>query len=273
MNMLHRLRSLTDALLRRNRFETMMSDEMRFHIEEYVADLVRAGASREEAERRARVEFGGMESIREECRQARGIQLFDTLRQDVRYGLRGLRRSPGFSAIAVIVLGIGIGATTVVFSIVNGVLLEALPYKDPQQLVLIFEKVPMGSTKFPALAPDFLTIRKLAQSYSGMAAFRTVDYEFSGVAEPQRMIGARVTPELLSVLGAAPALGRSISEEDDSQNAHVAVLSYRLWNRVFGRNPAVLGQSINLARDPHTTSLWDRSRATYSDRNKFGRAQ
>src|SRR5215831_17066013 len=106
MNVLHRFRSFTDALLRRNRFESMMSEEIRFHIEEYGKDLVRAGTPREEAERRARVEFGGMESIREECRQARGIQFFDTLRQDVRYGLRGLRRSPGFSAIAIIVLGI-----------------------------------------------------------------------------------------------------------------------------------------------------------------------
>jgi putative ABC transport system permease protein len=251
MNLLHRLRSLTEALLRRNRFESMMSDEMRFHIEEYVADLVRAGTPREQAERRARVEFGGMESIREECRQARGIQLFDTLRQDVRYGLRGLQRSPGFSAIAVIVLGIGIGATTVVFSIVNGVLLEALPYKDPQQLVLIFEQVRMAPSKFPVLAPDFLTIQKHAQSYSAMAAFRTVEYEFSGVAEPQRMMGARVTPELFSVLGVAPVLGRSLSEEDDRQNAHVALLTYRLWNRVFGRNPAVLGQSVDLDGRPY----------------------
>jgi predicted permease len=252
MKLFHRLRSLTDALLRRNRFESMMSDEMRFHIDEYVRDLVRAGAPREEAERRARVEFGGIEGIREECREARGIQLFDTLRQDVRYGLRGLRRSPGFSAIAVMVLGIGIGATTVVFSIVNGVLLEALPYKDPHQLVLIFEQVPMAPTKFPVLAPDFLTIQKHAQSYSGMAAFRTLGYELSGVAEPQRMIGSRVTPELFSVLGVFPALGRPISEEDDRQNARVAVMTYGFWNRVFGRNPSVLGQSVNLDGRPYT---------------------
>ena len=113
---------------------------------------------------------GGMESIREECRQARGIQLFDTLRQDVRYGLRGLRRSPGFSALAISLLGIGIGATTVMFSIVNGVLLEALPYKDPQQLVLIFEQVPRAGSKFPVLAPDFLAINIGAALAMGLLA-------------------------------------------------------------------------------------------------------
>jgi putative ABC transport system permease protein len=225
---------------------------MRFHIEEYVSDLVRQGTTREEAERRARVEFGSMESFREECREARGVRFFDTLRQDVRYGLKCLRRSPGFSAIAVIVLGIGIGATTIVFSIVNGVLLEALPYRDPHQIVLIFEQVPLAPSKFPVLAPDFLAIQKLAQSYSAMAAFRTIGYEFSGVAQPQRVIGARVTPELFPLLGAAPALGRSLNEEDDRQKKQVAVLTYGLWTRVFGRDPAVLGQSVTLDGQPYT---------------------
>src|SRR5919204_1743583 len=131
----------------------------------------------------------------------------DVLRGDVRYAFRNLRRNPGFTAVAVLALAVGIGANTAVFSIVNGVLLQSLPFKDPDALVLLFEKWPNAPIdKWEFSAPDFEIIRSLARSFSGMAAFRSSTYELSGTMEPQRIIGTKVSPEAFDVLGAAPAI-------------------------------------------------------------------
>ncbi len=177
----------------------------------------------------------------------------DLLRVDVSYGVRNLRRSPGFAITAIAALAIGIGANTAVFTIVNGALLAALPYRDPQRLVLLFEKVPYTPfDKFDFSAPDFEIVRDLARSYDGMAAYRNAGYELSGIAEPERLTGARVSPSLFGVLGVMPALGRALTEEDDRQHANVAVLSDGLWSRAFGRDPSILGRTITLDRQPYT---------------------
>jgi predicted permease len=176
----------------------------------------------------------------------------DLLRADVRYALRNLRRSPGFTAVAVIALAVGIGANTAVFTIVNGVLLRALPYKNPQELVAIFEKVPGAPVdKFDFSAPDFEIVRDAAQSYSGMFAYRNTKLELSGVGESQRVTGTFVSPGFFDVLGMAPALGRALTAEDDSANAKVVVLGYGLWTRLFGRDPNAIGRTIALDRQPY----------------------
>ena len=177
----------------------------------------------------------------------------DLLRADVRYALRTLRHNPGFTAVAAIVLAVGIGANAAVFTIVNGILIAALPYKDPQQLVLVFEKVPGAPVdKFEFSAPDVEIMRDAAQSYSAMAVFRNAQYELSGVTSPERLDAVRVSPELFTVLGVSPILGRALTPEDDRQNAKVVILSHGLWTRAFGRDPSIVGRTITLDRQPYT---------------------
>jgi putative ABC transport system permease protein len=177
----------------------------------------------------------------------------DLLRGDVRYALRGLRRNPGFTAVAVLALAIGIGANAAVFTIVDGVLIQALPYEDPDALVTIFEKIPNAPVdKFAFSAPDFEILREIARSYRGVAAYRNAHYELSGVGQPESLVGTRVSPELFEVLGVAPALGRALTTEDDRTDHAVVVLSHGLWTRAFGQDPAILGRSILLDRQPYT---------------------
>ncbi|HXI27247.1 MAG TPA: ABC transporter permease [Vicinamibacterales bacterium] len=177
----------------------------------------------------------------------------DLLRGDVRYALRGLRRNPAFTLVAVLALAIGIGANTAVFTIVNGVLLRALPYRTPGELVAIYEKVQGAAVpKFEFSAPDYLFVRGAARSFAGMFTFRNQSLELTGAGESQRVIGARIAPEMFAVLGVAPAFGRALTADDDRQNAKVAVLDYGLWTRAFGRDPQVIGRTISLDRQPYT---------------------
>ena len=177
----------------------------------------------------------------------------DLLSSDVRYALRGLRRNPAFTVVAVLALAIGIGANTAVFTIINGVLLRALPYRDPGELVAIYERMPAAPVpKFEFSAPDFEFIRASARSFDGMFTFRSQSLELSGVTEPQRITGARVSPDMFPLLGASPMLGRALTPEDDALNAKVAVIDYGLWSRAFGRDPQVIGRTISLDRQPYT---------------------
>jgi len=177
----------------------------------------------------------------------------DLLRSDVRYALRGLRRNPAFTLVAVLALAVGIGANTAVFTIVNGVLLRALPFSNPAELVAIYESVPGAPAgKFEFSAPDYEFIHGSARSFAGMFTYRNQSLELSGVSESQRIVGARVSPELFAVLGAAPTLGRALSADDDRQNAKVAVIDHGLWSRAFGRDPQVVGRTISLDRQPYT---------------------
>ena len=177
---------------------------------------------------------------------------WDLLRQDVRVGSRGLRRSPGFAAVAIAALAVGIGANTAIFSIVNGVLLEPLPYRDPDRLVTVFEKIEGAPfDKFGFSPPDFAVVRRVTRSFEGLAAYRSVHYELSGVGRSERVVAARVSPEIFQVLGIRPALGRAFTAKDDASDAKVAVIGDALWRRAFARDPGVIGRVMKLDRQPY----------------------
>ena len=247
MTLWARFRSWLDATLRRPRLESEMDAELRFHLESYTEDLVRSGVPRQEALRRARLEFGAIERAKEECREARGADLFDSIRQDVRYGLRTLRKSPGFTAVAVLTLALGIGANAAIFSVVNAVLLRPLAYRDSGRLVTILHD---GSD--PVAVANYIDWRDQSRSFEAMGAADYWTANLTGVDSPENIRGLKLTQSLLPMLGVDPLLGRLFVEREDQSGAeHEVILSYRLWQRRFGGEPSVLGKTITLNGEPY----------------------
>jgi putative ABC transport system permease protein len=229
-----------------------LDEEIELHCSLKQVELERTGLASAQAASHARRELGNSLLSREDARSVWISPWLDQLWQDIRYGARQLRKNPGFTAIAMLTLALGIGANSAVFSMVNGILLEQLPYKDPQQLVLLSEQLPRAPAKFGVSPPDFDFIRSNGKTFSAMAAYRTVSYELSGVGVSQRLTGARVSPELFALLGVSPVLGRTLTLDDDRQQSRVAVITEGLWSRAFGRDPALVGRAILLDRQPYT---------------------
>ena len=246
MRLWSRVRSGMRVVARRSQLEREMDAELRFHIEAFAEDLVRRGVPREEAQRRARIEFGGIERVKEEGREARGLGWFDTLRQDFRYGLRTLYRSPGFAAVAALTLALGVGANTAIFSVVYGVLLEPLPYKDAARLILLNETTPRVGVVSVSY-PNFLDWRAQSSQFSQMAAVHGARFNLAGVSQPENINGQAVSPNFLSLLGIRPFLGRDFdASEEKSGAAPVVMLSYSLWQGHLGGDPNAVGRTIML---------------------------
>ena len=235
-----------------DRRDRAFSDELDAHLQAHVEDNVRAGMTTEEATRQALIALGGMPPTIEAYRDQTRLPFVETTMQDIRYGLRLLWKSPTYTLAAIAALAVGIGANTAVFSIVNGVLLKSFPYRDAQQLVLIYEQLPNAPAKFGVSPPDYGILAESVRSFSGMAAYLTRNYEVSGSVAPQRVNGARVSPAVFSVLGVSTALGRPFSDDDDRQSAQVAVISDGFWTRAFGRDRSVIGKSMNVDGRPYT---------------------
>jgi putative ABC transport system permease protein len=170
--------------------------------------------------------------------------------QDVRYAVRLLQRAPLFSLVVIATLALTIGATTAIFTVVNGVLLRALPYRDPTRLVLLQQAI--GGTPAGFSPPDYLAFEARAGFFESIAAFRNREYELSGVEPPERLIVTRASATLFETLGVRPALGRPFTREDDESARPVAVLGDALWTRKFARDPAAIGRAILLDRQPYT---------------------
>ena len=172
---------------------------------------------------------------------------------DLRYALRQLRKSPGFAILAIGTLAIGIGASTAIYSIVDGVLLRSLPYSHPQQLASLFEALPaFGIKQTTFSAPDYTYVHSHATSFRGMGAYRDQDYELSGSGNSIRLHGERVTASLFPVLGVTPQIGRTFTQQEDTSGAPVVVLNNRFWRDQFASNPDVIGKTISLNRKPYT---------------------
>ncbi|MGH9431271.1 MAG: ADOP family duplicated permease [Terriglobia bacterium] len=248
MNGLRELARRLKMLTHRRQFDADLAEEMRLHLELRQQEQLQSGMTADDARAAARRRFGNVTSLRERSHMAWGWEWFEHLAQDVRYGLRMLRKSPGFTAVAIITLALGIGANTAIFSIVDAVLLRSLPYPDPNQLVLMFD-VPLQQPD--ALSGisyrDFTECREQNRVFSEMAGNSFHDLTLTGTGEPSIVNTAAVTPEIFPLLGAKPLAGRTLLPEDGKQGAApVAVVSENLWRSHFAANPDLIGQSINL---------------------------
>jgi putative ABC transport system permease protein len=241
-DLLFRLR----ALFRRQAVEADLDDELRFHFERLVEKYVQSGLARDQALRRARLDFGGLEQAKERCRDVRGTRGLERLGQDVRFGWRMLSKDRGFTAVAVITLAFALGANTAIFSIVDAVLIQPLPYADPHGLVWMFcQRV--DRAKAPFSIADFEDYRRQGRSARELAAFSTWGANLTGEGRAERIQGVKITGNFLSTLGVKPILGRGLDAADDSPAAPPAVvLTYGLWQRLFGADPRVMGRTILL---------------------------
>jgi predicted permease len=235
-------------LLRRDREEERLDKELRFHIDQHARDLIARGHSPEEAQRLARLEIGGPEQVKESCRDARGTRWLEDLWQDFRYAVRTLRQRPGFSTVALLTLGLGIGATTVMFTVVNGVLLKPLPYAEPDRLIRMQEKTEKATQWGDLWAfsyPNFLDCKQGSRALSPIVAWRFNGGTVSQPGEAQYVTAREISAELFSTLGVTISQGRAFLPEEDRPGATpVAIISHSLWRSRFGARPAAIGAPL-----------------------------
>ena len=255
---------MLQRLFRKDKTEQQLESELLFDLEQRIEDQRRRGMNPDEARRRAQIELGGLESLKEQCRASRRVHLIETFLQDVRYGLRMMRRNPGFSAAAILTLALGIGASTAVFSVVDSILLRPLPYPDAQRIVIPWRVTPpelsMGSPQMgtgydeiPWGRVDFQIMAGNVKAIQNLSAFYADSFSLTGRGDPQFLDGLRASAGFFAALGVKPALGRTFTEEEDQPgHEREVVLSHGLWRDQFGASPSVLGRSIDLNGAPYT---------------------
>jgi len=247
--------------------ETEIVEELSQHLEQEYERALSGGASETEAREKVLEDLKTPDLLRRELKNVERpvwqepirsgtrskINIFADLGQDVRYAFRMLVKNPTFTAIAVIALALGIGANTAIFSVVNAVLLRPLPFKHPEQLVMVWENAAhLGFPKDTPSPANFLDWQKQAQSFTGMAAMTERSFNLTGVGEPERLEGRRVSANLFDLLGVPALLGRTFVAEDDRPGTHVVLLSYSLWQQRFGSDPSVIGRALVLNGESYT---------------------
>src|SRR6267143_4334102 len=243
-------RSLAARFFRRFQTEHELEEELRGHIQLRADDLKRSGLGRTEAERRARLEFGGHERFKEECREAIAGNFIDILIQDVRFGLRMFRKSSGVTAIAILTMALGIGATTAIFSAVDATLLEPLPYPKSERLVSIQDDfLGVGAHDVGLSEPEWQDLQR-----SGIFEFVSPTWfdenNLTGSSQPERVRLLIVAPNYFALLGVQPQLGRGFDAQDHSPGLiPEVVISDRLWKRAFGSDPNILSKSVRMDTD------------------------
>ncbi len=238
---------------RRRRF-IEISESIREHLDEKIADLMDDGMSRAEAERYARHEFGNVTLIEERSREIWQWSALASTYADLGYAARRLRKAPAFTITCLLTLALGIGATTAVFSTINTILLHPLPYGDPGSLVLISESLPMeGSNDVGVSAQEYLDYHSQNRVFSETAAFETADFNLTGTGEPRRINAARISASALPLLNVTPELGRNFSPEEDHYGSdRVVLLSHSLWQSQYSSAPDIVGKSIYLDETAYT---------------------
>ena len=268
MRTLSRIQSWMRAVMGRSRMEREMDAELHFHIEAFAEDLARNGVPRPEALRRARIEFGAVERAKEECREARGISLFDGLTQDFQYAVRTLRKNPGFTATAVLTLALGIALNATMFSMVSAFLLRRPPGQEPSRAVVISGINPtqgFQSDLSGVSAPNYLAWRQANHVFVEIAAadeYRTVSLTAQGtdrsgqrtsIGRPEALRASAVSSNYFRVFGVSPQIGRTFADgEGLAGHDHVVILSHELWERRFGSEASVIGGTIRLNRENYT---------------------
>jgi putative ABC transport system permease protein len=247
---LHRLR----GLFRSRRADADFSAELEAHLALHTDEGIRSGLDPREARRQALIRLGGAEQTRQAHRERRTLPSFESFMQDLRFALRQLSRSPGFTFTAIFTLAIGIGANTAVFSLVDAVLLRPLPYRDPGKLMLITETVPsLSQDELGVAIQEARDYEARAKSFAQMGTFESSGFNLTGSARPLRINAARVSDSVFPLLGVAPALGRTFTPDENSYGRdHVAILSSQLWRNQFGGDVQILGKTIKLDETPYT---------------------
>jgi putative ABC transport system permease protein len=238
------------SLFRRNTVEFEADTELRFHFDQQVSKLLKSGLTREEATRRARLEFGGHEQLKEEIRDARGVNLIETLWQDIRYGLRLLGRTPVISCVAILSLALGIGANTAIFSLIDTVILRMLPVEKPQELFQVQARSPESPNDKPETIftnPLWEALRDEHNVFSGIVAWSTRDFDLAQGGAVHNVNGLYASGDYFRTLGVRPVAGRLINTADDHRGCSgVAVLSYGFWQEHFGGAPEAVGRTLSL---------------------------
>ena len=246
--------------------EAEIADELSQHLEDRYQELLASGQSEDAALHSALDELRGDDVLARSLKPVErnsyiepivpgktGGKFFEGVIQDVRYAVRMLMKSPGFTAIAVVTLALGIGANTAIFTIVDAVLLRPLPFKDPTRLVMLSESFKsLGFPELPGSPPDIAVMERTQRSFASLGAFQDKGLDLSGEGEPEHIAAARVSASIFPMLGIQPLLGRTYSEQEDKLGTHVAVLGYGLWQHRYAGRPNIVGQTIELDRIPYT---------------------
>jgi predicted permease len=248
MTLLHRLASIVRWIARRDRAEQDLNDELQHFIDVAAADNVRNGATEADGRRQAALQLGGLEQAKERVRAGRHGAWLDLAGQDIRYGLRQLRRNPAFSAVAIATLALSVGGLTAIFSAFDTVLLRPLPYADADRLVMVWDDMSKaeGDSTFVSTPAEWIEWRRLNTVFTDLACSQPGDAILSGAGEPEEVRARKVTWNLWSVLGVQPALGRVFTEDEDDKGARVIVISHGLWQRRFGGASDVVGRTISV---------------------------
>ncbi len=261
------------SLFKRERVEQELNDELRFHLDQLIQQMVAGGLTTEEARYAALRELGGIEQIKEQCRDTRRVNYLENLVQDIRYAFRQFRRSPGFTVVVVLTLALGVGANTAIFSLINALMLRMLPVRDPGQLVELLHRYP-GEPRMNGFSwPSYEHFRDHNHVFSGLIGFAPFPFRLRGEGlEAETVDGEYVVGDYFPVLGVKPAIGRLIGPEDDRLGAAgsaVAVVSWSFWESRFDLDPGILGKRVIVndvpvtiigvaPREFHGLALWIR---------------